>query len=235
MNKSGNQNKKTRRGSPSTGRDTSSATPNTDAVIALKSLLSVPVQVEKDVNSSTAADAILALKSVLAVPSKPPTPDRPKQEAVQALKSLLLSPVQVEQDPQSDPVSFQALKTMLMSAKKGQVVSDGKELAEDQKRSFSPKSKTSKSSDPAAKVASKMTPPRSEKKKRQKPLSNGKSPFAGSLFQSSPDPLVMPLPDFDETQSIFFADTFEEQQHSPIVVSPTDQLNSLRMMLKIPA
>jgi hypothetical protein len=197
-------------------------------------MLAVPAQAEKESATPPAADAMLALKAVLAVPPKPPSPERPRAEAVQALKSLLLSPVQVEESPESpsEPASFQALKTMLMSGKVEDVAveKEVKGKAKGQKRSSSPKTNTT------AKAVGKVTPTRSEKKKKQKASSVGKPAFAGSMFQSSPDPNAMPMPDFDEAQSSFFADSFEEEPpHSPAAAAPIDQLSSLRMVLKIPA
>ena len=236
MPKSGNRPKKSGRGSPSSVRDTSPLTQrNQDAVLALKSMLSVPVHVEKEEKVvANPANAVLALKAMLSVPVvkevQPVSvePARPKAEAVQALKSLLLSPVKAEEVPQTEPASFQALKVMLISAKK-----EKEEAA--QERASSPKAI---SSGAKAVPAGKITPPRSEKKKKPKPASSAKPAFAGSLFQSSPDPMAMPMPDFDEAQSSFFADCFEDGgEERSVAGSPPaahDQLNSLRMMLKIP-
>lgn len=242
MTKTAHRSKKSGRGSPSSVRDASPATQrnsNQDAVLALKSILSVPVRVEKDKKETAQpVDPVLALKAMLSVPvSKEVQSDpveRPKAEAVQALKSLLLSPVKTEEITQSEPASFQALKTMLMSGSKEEVVQEkaGKSKGGSQKRASSPKVISGE------KASGKTTPPRSEKKKKQKSAAAGKPAFAGSLFQSSPDPLAMPMPDFDEAQSSFFADAFEDEdeKHS-LVGSPSpqhDQLNSLRMMLKVP-
>lgn len=233
MSKSGNH-KKSRRGSPSSVRDSAPVTQaNQDALLALKTVLSVPVPVEKDQRASN--DAVMALKAVLSVPVKVANPapapaDRPKADAVQALKSLLMSPVnRPEETKQPAPASFEALKTMLLSSKKEEVVEESVPVGQGKKkRSSSPKT----SAEPKE---AKATPTRSDKKKKKAgaPAPAGRSPFAGSLFQSSPDPMAMPMPDFDEAQSGFFADSFEDEE--VVSVPPQDQLSSLRMMLKIPA
>lgn len=234
MNTSINNNKKTGRGSPSSVRDSSPVTrSNKDALLALKSILSVPAQAQSEsaVAPQQPAAAVLALKALLSVPNKvePTTPvERPKAEAVQALKNLLLSPPRTEEAAQTEPASFKALKMMLLAGKKEEISVERPVQASGLKRASSPKTIS------VSAAGAKVTPPRSEKKKKQKPSSIGKSPFAGSLFQSSPDPTAMPMPDFDEVQSSFFSDDMEESQ--PTSVSPPqDQLASLRMILKIPA
>lgn len=229
--------KKSIHGSPDSIRETvSPATqPKEEAVLALKSLLalsSTPTKKVQPAVESGPVDAVSALKAMLALPA-PLKKQEPKAQAVQALRSLLLSPVRADQAPQ-EPItatapasaSFQALKTMLLAPKKEEMV----ENCSGQKRASSPKTNT--------KAKDNKTPPRSKRKKEKaSTASAGKSTaFAGSMFQNSPDPLAVPMPDFDEAQSSFFADDFTED--TPMSTSPVnhaDPLSSLRFMLKIPA
>ena len=62
------------------------------------------------------------------------------------------------------------------------------------------------------------TPTRLVENKTKVVNSHNPSYFAGSSFQNSPDPLVVPLPDFNESQSSFFADIIAES--SALSVSP---------------
>jgi hypothetical protein len=225
-------NKKSRRGSPSSIRETSSPVthPNQGSVLALKNLLAVPTtpaKMDKPAAATKPVDVFQALKAILAVPTTPVKMEesaaRPKSEGLQALKSLLMSPVQGKEisEVPATPATFQDLKAMLMLPKKEEVIVAVPNKTKD-------------------KAKDKETPPRSEKKRKSKDkaasAANGKSAFAGSMFQNSPDPLAVPLPDFDEMQSSFFADDFVEAVTPTAATSPpNDQLNSLRMMLKIPA
>lgn len=235
MSKSGIS-KKPNRGSPDSVRETASPVtpqPKDKAVLALKSLLAVPNTPTKTVQSvmeTETVDAVSALKAMLARPA-PSKQEEPKAQAVQALKSLLLCPVQAEQLSQEAtapaPASFQALKAMLLAPKK----EGGVENCSGQKRASSPKTSGGKAKDI-------KTPPRSKRKKeKSSAASTGRSPaFAGSMFQNSPDPLAVPMPDFDEVQSSFFADDFTEE--IPMSTSPVDRadpMSSLRSILKIPA
>lgn len=212
MNNNGK--KKIRRGSPNSIRETDKVAvishSNQSAVTALKTMLSLPKSPIEEVPSpNPTAEAVLALKSLLKSQSKLDLPQQP----------------QVTE-------SFQTLKAMLISTSKKEVDVNSMNIAE---ANGSPKQRLEKA-----------TPPRSRRKNKvsrhvEAPSSSSPSYYAGSLFQNSPDPLAMPLPDFDEFHSDFFSDDLNENKPrmeptSPSVVPSTaTQINTLRLLLKIPA
>jgi hypothetical protein len=181
----------------------------------------LPISTDLPVN-----DAFVQLKTLLIKSSNSPIPiQQSKPEAEKALKSLLSVNSPKAANKESNPEALLALKTMLSSKKIVEVdnsvetstnssVTDKKQIANDN---------------------IKKTP---KKKRNKSPGSNDQVYFASSSFQNSPDPLAVPLPDFDEIQSSFFFESIpiEPQTITPST-SPVDnnQIDSLRRLLKIPA
>jgi hypothetical protein len=130
--------------------------------------------------------------------------------------------------PSDTDDSVKALKAMLLSASKSPTSNEHS---------------TEGHSSPITNSIPKKTPPRSKRKASKVEVAKHQSYFAGSSFQNSPDPLAVPLPDFDESQSRFFSDEPEDVNLGPESASaPVDVLTgpsrvdsslSLKRLLKI--
>lgn len=157
----------------------------------------VPVCVSGDAGAKTEA-----LKQLLLV--------RPASDTVSSPLSAadIPSPALITPgcSPSGTDDSVKALKAMLLSASKSPANS----------------SNADGNSSPIPNSVSKKTPPRSKRKASKVEAVKHQSYFAGSSFQNSPDPLAVPLPDFDESQSRFFIDEHEDDHSGPELISVTE-------------